>query len=176
MKIEELRTELQNEKDRRVKAEGETRNIHQLMAEAQDDFHRKCAELNEMANHARTQYDVLAKSSQRERGDQQRKLKAIRDDFLSLKEEHESKGVEMERLDAVMAQKNREIEASKENFDKLFEDYEAYKKARDEELGGLIERGRQGEANLDAAYASLKETEGLMKWTIQVKKEVPGSE
>jgi chromosome segregation ATPase len=171
-KIEELRAEIQSEKERRRRAEGETDKFQRLMNEARDEFNRKCAELQEIANHARTQYDVLAKAGQRERADQQKKLKAIRDDFLSLKAEHEKRDVQLERLDAVMAQKNREIEVARERFDQLFADYEAYKKAHDEEVRALIERSYQGAANIDSALASLKETEGKMKWAIQIKNEI----
>ncbi|KAE8382180.1 hypothetical protein BDV26DRAFT_278202 [Aspergillus bertholletiae] len=171
-KIEELRAEVKSEKDRRLRAETETNKFHQLMDESRDDFNRKCAELQEIANHARTQYDVLAKAGQRERTDQQRKVKAIRDEIDALKSRQEEKSLHLERLDAVMAQKNREIEIGRENFDKLFEVYESYKKAHDEEVHTLLERGRQGDADLDAALASLKETEDRMKWAIQVKNEV----
>jgi chromosome segregation ATPase len=171
-KIEELRAEVQNEKDRRQRAEAETNKFHQLMDESRDDFNRKCAELQEITNHSRTQYDVLAKSGQRERADQQRRLKAIRDEIDALKSQQDDKTLQLERLDAVMAQKNREIEIGRENFDKLFEAYESYKRAHDEEVNTLVEKGRQGDAKLEAALASLKETEGQMKWVIQVKKEV----
>ncbi|KAB8244751.1 hypothetical protein F9C07_2199468 [Aspergillus flavus] len=174
-KIEELRAEVQSEKDRRMRAETETNKFHQLMDESRDDFNRKCAELQEIANHARTQYDVLAKAGQRERADQQRRVKAIRDEIDALKSRQEEKSLHLERLDAVMAQKNREIEIGRENFDKLFEVYESYKKAHDEEVHTLVERGRQGDANLEAALASLKETEDRMKWAIQVKNEVKGA-
>ncbi|OJJ46115.1 hypothetical protein ASPZODRAFT_133108 [Penicilliopsis zonata CBS 506.65] len=175
-KIEELRVEIQSEKDRRLESEQETRKIHQLMAEGRDEFNRKCAELQETTNHFRTQYDVLARAGQRERADFQKKFKGIQKDFLALKEHSEKKDLQLERLDAVMAQKNREIEVSRESFDKLFEEYKAYRDAQDRELRGLIERARQKESDLDAALASLKETEGKMKWTIQVKGEVKDSE
>ncbi|KAE8351998.1 hypothetical protein BDV28DRAFT_149459 [Aspergillus coremiiformis] len=174
-KIEELRAEVQNEKDRRQRAEMETNKFHQLMDETQDDFHRKCAELQEIANHARTQYDVLAKAGQRERADQQRKLKAIRGEIDALKSQQEEKSLHLERLDAVMAQKNREIEIGKENFDKLWETYESYKKAHDEEVHTLLEKCRQGDGKTDATLASLKEIEDRMKWVIRVKNEVKGA-
>ncbi|KAE8148414.1 hypothetical protein BDV25DRAFT_131233 [Aspergillus avenaceus] len=171
-KIEELRVEVQSEKDRRQRAEMETNKFHQLMDDDRDDFNRKCAELQEIANHSRTQYDVLAKAGQRERADQQRRLKAIRDDIDALKARQDEKNLHVERLDAVMAQKNREIEVGRENFDKLFETYESYKKAHDEEVGSLVERGRQCDLKLDAGLAALKEAEGQMKWVIRVKNEV----
>lgn len=174
-KIDELRSEVQTERQRRHRAEGETDKVNQLMTEAQDDFNRKSAELQETTSHARTQYDVLATSRQREQAEQQRKLKGIRDDYISLKDAHEKRNAELERLDTIMAQKNREIEVNRENFEKLFSDFSKYKQARDQETRDLIERGHENEANLDRALASLKKTEGEMKWAIRVK-EMEGAE
>ncbi|KAL2003919.1 hypothetical protein VTN02DRAFT_1615 [Thermoascus thermophilus] len=171
-KIEQLRAEIQGEKDRRQHAEGETRKIHQLMAESKDDFNRKCAELQDITNHSRTQYDALAQATLREKADFQKKLDALRDEFDALRRQSDEKDIQLERLDAIMAQKNREIETGRERIDKLFEEYEAYKKAQDDAVRELIEQGHRNETIIDQALASLKETEGRMKWAIQVKKEV----
>lgn len=171
-KLEDLRSEIQTERDRRQRAESETSKINQRMTENKDEFNRRCAELQETANHARTQYDVLVTTRQREQADQQKKLKAIRGDFIALQRENEKRNAQVEQLDTVMAQKNREIEASKENFGKVFESYEAYKTARDQEERDMIEKGHQNEANIDHALASLKATEGEMKWAIRVKDEI----
>lgn len=170
-KIEELRLEVQSEKNRRQRAESETNRTNQLMVEARDGFNRKCADLQETTNHVRTQYDVLATTRQREQADQQRKFKTIRDDFISLKQEHEKQNAQLERLDTVMAQKNREIEVNRDKFERLFGDYEAYKKMRDMEVRGLIENGYRNEGKIDKALASLKKTEGEMKWAIRLREE-----
>ncbi|KAL4883712.1 hypothetical protein BJY04DRAFT_23154 [Aspergillus karnatakaensis] len=175
-KIEELRAELQTEKDRRQQAESEKERFHQLMDEAQDDFHRKCAELQEIAHHSQTQYDVLAKAGQRDRADQQRRLKAIREDFIGLRQKHEQTNSQIDHMDTIMAQKDQEIELARKNFEELFKEYETYRKANDDELRELIEQGQQGEARFNAALASLKETEGQMKWVLKVKREVNGAE
>lgn len=171
-KLEDLRLEVQNEKERRQRAESETNKINQLMTENKDDFNRKCAELLETTNHARTQYDVLVTTRQREQAEQQRKMKGIRWELIALQRENDKRNSQLEQLDTVMAQKNREIETGKENFEMLFETYETYKKARDSEVPDLIEHARQNEANIDNALASLKRTEGEMKWAIQVKDEI----
>ncbi|RAL09795.1 uncharacterized protein BO97DRAFT_457378 [Aspergillus homomorphus CBS 101889] len=175
-KIDELRAEVQTEKDRRVQAEGEAKKVNQLMGVARDDFHRKCAELQEISNHSRTQYDVLAQSAHRERAEQQRKLKSIKDDIAAMKKHHDAKNTKLERLEAIMAEKDQEIELNRERFDQLFANYEAYKQAQDDEVGTLIEIGRRGEAKINATLASLKETEGKMKWIIQVKQQVKDAE
>lgn len=165
-KLKELREEVQGEKERRQNAEGTASHTNQLMTQARDEYNRKTAELQEIANLSHTQYDVLLKSRQRENADQQKRFKVIRDDFLQLKSQQETKHVELERLDTIMAQKNREIEAGRDSFDKLYETYEAYKKAHDEDVQGLINKGRHGSEQLDAALASLKATEGQMKWVM----------
>ena len=174
-KIDELRSEVQTERQRRHRAEGETDKVNQLMAEVQDEFNRKSAELQEITNHARTQYDVLATSRQREQAEQQRKLKHIRDDFISLQDAYEKRNAEYERLDTIMAQKNREIEVNRENYDKVFNTFNTYKQARDQEARGLIERGHESEAKMNRALESLKEAEGEMKWAIRIK-EMEGAE
>ncbi|KAJ0414261.1 hypothetical protein BJY00DRAFT_295366 [Aspergillus carlsbadensis] len=175
-KIEELRAEIQAERERRQRAENEKERFHQLMDEAQDDFHQKSAKLTEIANHSRTQYDVLAKAGQRERADQQRRLKGIREEFIALREKHEQTNAQLDRLGSIMAQKDQELELASVNFENLSKEYETYKRTHDEEVRSLIEANRQGEARFSAALASLKETEGRMKWVMQVKREVDGAE
>ncbi|KAL2834718.1 hypothetical protein BJY01DRAFT_259422 [Aspergillus pseudoustus] len=175
-KIEELRAEIQAERERRQQAECEKEKFRQIMDEAQDDFHQKTAELNEIANYSQTQYDVLAKAGQRERADQQRRLKGIRDEFIVLREKHEQTLSQIDRLDSIMAHKDRELELARVNFEDLSKQYETYKRTHDEEVRSLIEANQQGEARFSAALASLKETEGRMKWVMQVKREVDGVE
>jgi chromosome segregation ATPase len=175
-KIEELRAEIQAERERRQRAEDEKEKFRQLMDEAQDDFHQKSAELTEIANHSRTQYDVLAKAGQRERADQQRRLKGIREEFIALREKHEKTNSQIDRLDTIMAQKDQELELARANFETFSKEYETYKRTHDEEVRSLIEASQQGEARFSAALASLKETEGRMKWVMQVKREVDGAE
>ncbi|KAL1855624.1 mother-specific HO expression [Paecilomyces lecythidis] len=175
-KIEELRGEIQTERERRENAEGETRKIHQIMADSRDDFNRKCAELQEIANYSQTQYDVLAKTGKRDKADMQKKLNTMREDFANLQRQNNEKDIQLQRLDVIMAQKNREIETATERTEKLLESYDAYRKGNDQELRQMIERGHEKDKIIDEALASLKETEAKMKWTIQVKNEVKGAE
>lgn len=175
-KIEDLRLEVQNEKARRVRAEAETSKMNQLMSEEQDEFHRKCAELQESTNHYSTQYDALAKSSLRERSDMQRKLKGVRDEITTLREQAEKKEKEQERLDALVDHQNQEVEAETKRIKGIFDAYESYKTARDNEFQELLEKARHNQATVDAAVASMKEAEDKMKWTMNIKKNIEWSE
>jgi hypothetical protein len=175
-KVEELRTEIRNERTRRQNAEAETSKVHLLMAEAQDGFNRKSAELQEITDHTRTQYDALTKAAQRDKAELQRKFKSVRDDIFALRRESEKKDIHLERLEVIMAQKNREIEAGRERTEKLFVAYEAYKCENEREMRLLIEKGHQNDAVINATLSSLRETEEKMKWAIQVKKEIDWAE
>jgi chromosome segregation ATPase len=175
-KIEELRLEVQNEKARRVRAEAETSKVNQLMSEEQDEFHRKAAELQESTNHYSTQYEALSKASLRERSDMQRKLKGVRDEISALREQAEKKEKEQERLDALVDHQNQEVEAETKRIKGIFDAYESYKTARDNEFQVLLEKARHNQATVDAAVASMKEAEDKMKWTMSVKKNIEWSE
>lgn len=175
-KIEELRLEIQNEKTRRLKAEAQTAKIDQLMSEEQEEFHRKCAELQETSNYNSSQYEALAKASLREKSDMQRKFKGIRDELSSLRGQAERKDREQERLDALINRQNQELETERRRIQEIFDAYNSYKTNRDREFEDLVTRGRQNQANVDAAVASLKETEDKMKWVMHVKKDIEWAE
>ncbi|KAL4890610.1 hypothetical protein BDV59DRAFT_92179 [Aspergillus ambiguus] len=170
-KLEELRAELQSERARRVQADGDKVKINQLLDEAADEFHRKRAELEEIAAHARAQYDVLAAHGQRDRADTQRKLAALRADFTALKQKQVEKGPQLERLEELAAQKDREIQSARERFDRLFAEYEAYRRVHDEDVSSLVEKGRRCDSRVETALATLKETEGEMKWVMRLQRE-----
>ncbi|OKL58604.1 hypothetical protein UA08_06102 [Talaromyces atroroseus] len=175
-KLEDLRTEVRNEKTRRLKAEAETAKINQLMSEGQDEFHRKCAELQEVSNYNSSQYEALSKASLREKSDMQRKFKAIRDELASLRGQAELKDREQERLDALIDRQNQELETERRRIQEIFNAYDSYKTSRDREFEDLVTKGRQNQANVDSAVASLKETEDKMKWVMHVKKDIEWAE
>lgn len=175
-KIEDLRLEVQNEKARRVRAEAETSKVNQLMSEEQDEFHRKAAELQESANHYSAQYEALSKASLRERSDMQRKLKNVRDEIAALREQADKKEKEQERLDTLVDHQNQRVEAETKRIKDIFDAYESYKTARDNEFQELLEKARHNQATVDAAVASMKEAEDKMKWTMSVKKNIEWSE
>jgi hypothetical protein len=175
-KIEDLKAEVQNEKARRLRAEAETAKVNQLMSEEQDEFHRKCAELQETSNYSTSQYDALSKASLRERSDMQRKFKGIRDELASLRDQAELKDREQERLDALIDRQNQELETERRRIQEIFTAYDTYKTARDREFEDLVTKGRQNQANVDAAVATLKETEDKMKWVMHVKKDIEWAE
>ncbi|EED13398.1 conserved hypothetical protein [Talaromyces stipitatus ATCC 10500] len=175
-KIEDLRTEVQNEKARRLRAEAETAKVNQLMSEEQDGFHRRCAELQEASNYSTSQYEALSKASQREKSDLQRKFKGIKDELASLREQAELKDREQERLDALIDRQNQELETERRRIQEIFTAYDNYKTSRDREFEDLVAKGRRNQANVDAAVASLKETEDKMKWVMHVKKDIPWAE
>lgn len=175
-KIEDLRLEVQNEKARRIRAEAEASKVNQLMSEEQEEFHRKCAELQESTNYHSTQYEALSKATLRERSDMQRKLKGVRDEIAALRAQAEKKEQEQQRLDALIDHQNQEVEAETKRIKGIFDAYESYKAARDNEFQELLGKARHNQETIDAAVAAMKEAEDKMKWTMNIKKNIEWSE
>jgi chromosome segregation ATPase len=171
-KIAELQEIAEKERKRRENAESEAANAQRLMLESKDEFHRESSHLLEIANHSKTQYEALAKSSQRDKGDLARRIKMIRDEISALRKESEKKDLQLDRLDVIMGQKNRELESATERADKAFAAYQAYKTENDRELRRLIEEGQRHDAKVQETLSALKDAEDKYKWAVHVKKEI----
>jgi len=171
-KIAELQEIAEKERTRRENAESGAANAQRLMSETQDEFHRQSSHLQEIANHHKTQYEALSKSSQRDKAELARKIKMIRDEISSLRKESEEKDIQLERLDVIMSQKNRELESATERTDRVFTAYQAYKVENDRELRRLIEEGQQHEAKVKETLSALKDAEHKYRWAVNVKNEI----
>ncbi|KAJ5591885.1 uncharacterized protein N7459_002254 [Penicillium hispanicum] len=169
-KLEELRVELQNERVKRQEAEADASKTNDTMREERENHHREQARSQEIAKHHETQYEVFASTSKRERADLAKRVKALWTELQSMADAQKTQSVCTERLDVIADQKNREVAILKDAHDKLMSSHADYKKIKDDELRGTIERAHANNEMIDAAIASLKETEAQMKWAIQLNK------
>lgn len=169
-KIEELRAEHAGERTKRQDAEANASRTNDTMREERENHHREQAHTQEIAKYHETQYEVLSNTTKREKAELSRRVKALWAELQAMAEAQKTQVVCTERLDVIAEQKNREIEGLKEAHEKLLENHAEYKKTKDEELRGTIERAHANNAVIDAAIVSLKETESEMKWAIQLNK------
>lgn len=175
-KIEALRAEIDGERTRRLGAEEDSRKTTNLAAEERDKHYRDLAEAQEVAKLNSTQYDALVKTSLKQKRGYEARLNELRDQISGVCDREQEKKVQLERLDVVISQKNREIESGRERTERILEAYEEYKQDRDQEIRDLIERGHRKDSIIDESLAGLLETQGKMKWVMAVKKEVEGAE
>ncbi|KAJ5290985.1 hypothetical protein N7478_000236 [Penicillium angulare] len=169
-KIDELRAEITGERNKRVDAEADASKTNETMREERENHHREQARTQEIAKYHETQYEVLASTTKREKADLGRRVKALWAELQVLSEAQKTQSVCAERLDVLADQKNREVEGLKDAHEKLLASHTDYKKTKDEELRGTIERAHANNDMIDAAIKSIKQTEAEMKWAIQLNK------
>ncbi|KAJ5765713.1 hypothetical protein N7520_005272 [Penicillium odoratum] len=169
-KIEDLRAEHAGERNKRQDAEENASRTNETMREERENHHREQARTQEIAKYHETQYEVLSSMTKRDKAELTRRVQALWTELQAIAEAQKTQVVCAERLDVLADQKNREIEGLKEVHEKLLENHTEYKKMKDEELRGIIERAHANNAEIDAAIKSLKQTESEMKWAIQLNK------
>lgn len=169
-KIEELRNEIATERSKRAGAEADASKTNEMMREERENHNREQARIQEIAKYHETQYDVFSTTMKRDQADMARRIRILYSELEGLKNAHKTHNVSTERLDVLADQKNREIEVLKEAYEKLMAGHTAYKKMKDDELRDTIEKAHANNAMIDAAIASVKETEAEMKWAIQLNK------
>lgn len=167
-KVDELRAELQSERTKRQEAEANMSKTNEMMREEQGKHHREQARSQEIAKYHETQYEVFAGTAKRDKADMTRRFKVLWNELQVMADAQKIQNVSTERLDVLADQKNREVEGLKDAHDKLLARHAEYKKTRDGELRSTIERTHANNARIDLALASLKQTEGEMKWAIQL--------
>ncbi|KAJ5622471.1 hypothetical protein N7528_005703 [Penicillium herquei] len=167
-KIEELRAELAGERSKRADAEEDANKTNETMREERENHHREQARSHEITKHYETQYEVLSSSTKRVKADFERRVKALESKVQTMVETQKTQGDCADRLDAIAQEKDREVEGLKDQHEKLLACHAEYKKVKDDGFKELIERAQDKDKQLEAALASVKETEAKMKWAIQL--------
>ena len=173
-KIESLRAEIEGEKTRRLGAEEDSRKTTHLAAEERDRHHRELSEAQEVAKLNTNQYDTLTKTNMKQKRGYETRLNDLRDHISGLCDREQEKKVQLERLDVIISQKNREIDSGRERTERILHAFEEYKQARDLEIRDLIEQAHEKDSTIDKTMTRVQEVEDKMKWVMAVKKEVEG--
>ncbi|PGH12722.1 hypothetical protein AJ79_04082 [Helicocarpus griseus UAMH5409] len=175
-KIEDLKAEVQLEKERRLKAEDDARRTSQIAAEERDEHNRAFAEANDNANQARNQYDTLASARTKEQLEFKARLDGFRNELKQLYERELERQNQLTRFDVIIEQKNKEIEAERDRMEKFGRLFTEYKEASDRAVQQLVERSRENNAVIDDVVDQAREVTGRMRWVMKVKEEVKGAE
>ncbi|OAX83074.1 hypothetical protein ACJ72_02578 [Emergomyces africanus] len=175
-KIEDLKAEVQGEKDRRLKAEEDARRTNQLAADERDEHHRAVAEATEIASLARNQYETLAHARSKEQLEFRARLDGFRKELKELCDREIERQNQLTRFDVIIEQKNKEIEAERDRMERFGRLFSEYKEASDRAVHELVERSRQNNAAIDDVVEQAKEATGRMRWVMKVKEEVKGAE
>lgn len=168
-KIEDLKAEVQREKKRRVKAEDDARRTDQLAAKERDEHHKGLAEAQEIANHARSQYDTVSRTRSREQAEYKTRFDKFRRELDALFEREEERQHQLKRFDVIIEQKNRELEAGKERMERYEERFREYKEQSDRTVRELVQGGKRNNEDIEKALVEVREVTNKMKWVMNLK-------
>lgn len=174
-KIEDLKSETQSEKNRRLKAENDASETTQLAQQQREEHQRAFAEAQEIAQRSQCQYDALSQARLRDRNEFQSRFSMFRKDFDELIKREQERQNQLSRLDVIIEQKDREIRAARDRAEKITSLYEEYKSRSDEVLQNLVEKGRQNDRDVDTVLRDAREATDKMKWVVNVKQNVKGA-
>ncbi|EEP76722.1 predicted protein [Uncinocarpus reesii 1704] len=175
-KIEDLKAEVLNEKQRRIQAEEDARKTTQLATEERNEHHRALAEAQETAQQAQSQYETLAQTRLRDKREYQSRFNRFRKELGELSAREIERRNQLNRIDVIVEQKNREIAAGRDRMERFSRLFEEYKLDRDENMRKLIDKGYQNDLAIDEAVAEALKVSEKMKWAMNVKKTVKGEE
>ncbi|KAK2793133.1 hypothetical protein FQN51_001366 [Onygenales sp. PD_10] len=175
-KIEDLKVEIQGEKDRRLKAEEDARRTNQIAAQERDEHNRVFAEANEIAGQARNQYETLSRTRSKERAEFQTRFDSLRKELRELCGREVERQNQLTRFDVIIEQKNREIEAERERMERFGRLFKEYKEQSEQAISRLVEKCKENNGAIDEVVEEAREVTGRMKWIMRVKEEVKGAE
>jgi chromosome segregation ATPase len=175
-KLEELRIELQHERNKRQDAEKDANQTNQTMFEERETHNRELARSQEIAKYYETQYEVLSSSNKREKADFAKRINAIWAEVEAIAGARKTHMHSTERLEVLADQKNREVDSLKDSYEKLVTKHTEYKEMKENEFRGTINSAKSNNAAIDKVLAQLKETETEMKWAIRLHKSREGNE
>ncbi|CAG8895290.1 unnamed protein product [Penicillium nalgiovense] len=167
-KLEELRTELHQERSKREEAEMDANQINQMMRDERENHNREQARSLEIAKHHETQYEVLSGTTKRDKAEFTKRINAIWSEFMTIANAQKTHIHSTERLEVLADQKNREFDSLKESYEKLLAQHSAYKELKDNDFRETIESAKSNNDMIAGVLAQLKETETEMKWAIRL--------
>ncbi|KAI1972356.1 mother-specific HO expression [Ophidiomyces ophidiicola] len=175
-KIEELKAEMLNEKQRRIHAEADAQRTTQLAIEERNAYHRSLSEAQDTAQQAHSQYETLSQARLRDRREYQFRFNTIRRELGELCAREKERQNQLNRFDVIMEQKNREIATGRDRMERFSRLFEEYKADREHAFEKLVETGNRNDRAICDAISETKDVTDKMKWTMNIQKEFKGAE
>ncbi|KAL8683012.1 MAG: hypothetical protein Q9186_001007 [Xanthomendoza sp. 1 TL-2023] len=171
-KLEEMRLELEVERQRREKAEQETKATCRERDEAVEGLRKEARIATEQATRATTQYDVISMSFRGMRDDHSRMARELKAHMASLQETMATDQKTCASMHTAMEHYRSEFERAKDANRRLQTAFDRYKGEAEQELKHIRE---VAQGNLDANERKQEAMQAVaeeMKYVIGVRKNV----
>lgn len=171
-RIDELRADLELERERREKAERATRESRRERDEMVEQLRREAAENKELAKRSNSQYDMLSKSWKGLEDRYERQTFKLKTDLQALRREIEDDKRKLFRLEEIMDQLRHEGEKTRKAKERLALDFEAYKTEQERGIREMRQRAEHNADNHDRVLQEMESMLGQMRYIINVKNDV----
>ncbi|KAL8673010.1 MAG: hypothetical protein Q9168_002571 [Polycauliona sp. 1 TL-2023] len=173
-KLEEMKSELEAERQRREKAEMETRETCRERDEAVDRLRRELRVATEQSTRATTQYDVISMSFRGLRDDQSRTTRELRTQMASLQEAMAADQQTRVSMQTAMEHYRSEFERAQDANRRLQTAFESYKEDAEQELEDIRQAAHSHSEANDRKREEMQAVTDEMRYIISVRTHVKG--
>ncbi|KAL8943545.1 MAG: hypothetical protein Q9216_001003 [Gyalolechia sp. 2 TL-2023] len=175
-KLEDLRFELEAERQRREKAETETKETHRERDEAVEGLKKELFASREQALRATTQYDVISKSFKGLEDSYSRQTCKLKAEIKSLQDDLAADKQRLASIRTVMEHYRNESERAQDANTRLQQNFEAYKFEAEHGMRSIREEAEKNAALNERTQEEMNKVLGEMKYVLNVKHSVKGLE
>lgn len=173
-KIDELRTELLIERQRREVAETKAREAVSAREKMEESSRKSISEAQEAARQAQRQCDILGQGHRQLATEYRGRSEAFERDFEALMEERNRERSKVERLDVVVEQMGHELELNRGINMKLGATLKIYKTETRKQVLALEEQARQATFSEATFRREAEKVVEEAKWLITITKRAAG--
>ena len=167
-RIQQLRDDLELERMRREKAEGDTQETRRERDDTIEKLRRESAEDREQCLRATNQYDMLSKSWKSLEERYLRQTDSLKKDLEVLRVAIETDRQKLGQMEVLMEQMAKEVDRSKKAKEKLSSDLETYKYEQEAGIRGIRESAEQNDAVNNQTQQQMETVLGQLRWAVNV--------
>ncbi|KAL8851420.1 MAG: hypothetical protein Q9221_003691 [Calogaya cf. arnoldii] len=173
-KLEEMRSELEAERQRREKAETETKETCRERDEAVERLRRELRVATEQSTRATNQYDVISMSFRGLRDDQSRSTRELKSQMATLQEAMAADQQTRASMQTAMEHYRSEFERAQDANRRLQTAFEAYKGEAEQELKDIRQAAQNNTEANDRKREEMQAVTDEMRYVISVRTNVKG--
>ncbi|KAF1826118.1 uncharacterized protein K489DRAFT_312676 [Dissoconium aciculare CBS 342.82] len=169
-KIDELKADLTQERQRRAAIEQRSRNLERERDEAVEEKNRNIQTLTESTKHAIVHAQILETSHKQLSAEYRARFEASKKDLTALREEREDHRSRLARLDVVNDQMRQELERTKKSHNEMVAVWEEYQETSQETLQSMDRRSAIETDRVRKLNEEMTEVVHEMRWVMGLKK------
>lgn len=176
-KIEDLKAELDVERQKRESLEHRVQDAERKMGEYQEHSNKEVQQAVEEAKHATTHASILETSHRQLSSEYRQRIAAASKQLRELSDDREEDRKRLTKLDVVNHQMRQESEKARKLYNELLAASDRYKAEKDSEVDGVLGDVRQlkggiseREGELETTLEEMHKVMNRMKWLMNMQK------